>query len=228
MAIHGECSKSIISQVIQSKTAKACMTLVTSFAILALLFGFLFPVYRGLVHLCWLTILCSTFIPIAPHEPVILAYGALYPAWPVAICAGIAISATEFVNYHALTPILNLEKIKAFREKRSYQRAEHHFSRLPFLSLLFACFTPLPFIPFRVLAVTTGYSTRKFVLSVFMGRTPRFYLLALIGKTLNFPNWVYAVILIIAFSAILVRKLVKCKKESNEERRRGTNGSYLS
>ncbi len=212
MAFHGECSKSIISQVIQSKTAKACMTLVMSFAILALLFGFLFPVYRGLIHLYWLTILCSTFIPIAPHEPVILAYGALYPVWLVAIYAGIAISATEFVNYHVLTPILNLEKIRAFREKRFYQRAEHHFSRLPFLSLLFACFTPVPFIPFRVLAVTTGYSSRKFTLSVFMGRTPRFYLLALIGKTLNFPTWVYAVILIIVFSIVLTGKLAERRK----------------
>jgi len=207
MTLCDKYSSRAVPQVIRSKQVKICAVLIISFGIIAVLVSFLLPMYRGLACLSGLTILCNTIIPIAPHEPVILLYGKLYPPWIVAICAGIAISVIEFVNYQILMFMINLRKIRRFREKQSYQRAEHYFSKFPFLSLLFACLTPVPFIPFRVLAVTTGYPARKYVLSVFIGRTPRFYLLAWIGIALNLPFWVYVIVLVIAFIAILTKKL---------------------
>jgi len=227
MTLCDEFSKTTISQAMQSKRVKFCVTLAVSFGIASLLVSFLLPIYRGLIYLFWLTVLCNTLIPIAPHEPVILLYGKLYSPCLVAICAGIAILVIELINYHVLVPLLDLKRIRAFREKPLYQSAEHYFSKLPFSSLLFACFAPIPFIPFRVLAVTTRYSVRKFALSVFLGRTPRFYLLALTGKALNIPAWVYVTILIIAFSIVLTKKLAERRKGGDKERRGAQDGICL-
>ena len=188
-------------------SSSAYAALIIPFVAIAFLVSFLLPIYRGLVYLSGLTMLTNTLIPIAPHEPVLLLYGKMYSPWLVAICAGVGISVIELINYYILGFILDSRKIRGFREKQSYQRAEHYFSKFAFPSLLFACLTPVPFIPFRVLAVTTGYSVKKYVLSVFIGRVPRFYLLAWMGKVLNLPLWVYVIVIVIAFSIILAKKL---------------------
>lgn len=209
--------KSVIWQTTRNKKVKMYAILAVFFGIVALLVSFALPAYRGLVYLFGLTILCNTFIPIAPHEPVILLYGKLYSPWLVAICAAVAISVIELVNYRILTPILSLRKIGAFRERPFYRQAECYFNVLPSLSLIFACFTPVPFIPFRVLAVTTRYSIRKFILCVFLGRAPRFYLLALMGKVIDLPIWIYIVGLVLAFIIAMVKGLTERKKRSNKE-----------
>lgn len=218
MTLCDEYSRTMIFHAIHSRRIKACVILVISFGITALLVSFLFPMYRGLVYLSWLMILCNTFVPIAPHEPVILLYGKLYSPYLVAICAAMATSVIELANHRVLASILNLRKISGFREKQFYQRAEHYFSKLPFPSLLFACFAPVPFIPFRVLAVTTKYSFKKFALSVFLGRMSRFYLLALMGKALNMPAWGYITLFAITFSVVLMKKLAGRTKGGKKEK----------
>lgn len=220
MTLCDEYSRSAMFPAIQNRRAAVCVVLAISSVITGLLIGLLLPMYRGLVHLFWLTILCNTFIPIAPHEPVILLYGTLYPPWVVAVCAGTATSIIELVNYCILAPLLNLRRIGTFREKRFYQRAEHYFSKFPFSSLLFSGFAPVPFVPFRMLAVTTKYSVKKFVLAVFLGRVPRFYLLALMGKALDVPTWVHGIILVLAFSIVLTRKLAEYRRKVVIRRRR--------
>ncbi|MFC1716165.1 VTT domain-containing protein [Candidatus Poribacteria bacterium] len=217
MTVYSEDFRRVIFQAIRSRTVKAYVILTAFLGIAALLVGLFIPVCRGLVPLFWLTVLSNTFIPVAPQEPVILLYGAVYSPWLVALCAGIAISMIELANYQILTPILDWKRIGAFKEKPFYRRSERYFSAFPFLSLLFACFTPVPFIPFRILAVTTRYSIKKFVLSVFLGRVPRFYLLALIGGTLNLPNWTYVIILVLAFSIAMTKGLAKRKRGSDKE-----------
>ena len=199
----------------------AYVALIMLFAVIAFLVSFLLPVYRGLIYLFGLTMLTTTFIPIVPHEPVILLYGNRYSPWLVAICAGVAVSMIELVNYHALSFILDSKKIKGVRENQSYQRSEHYFSKLAFPSLLFACLAPVPFIPFRVLTVTTGYSARKYVLSVFMGRLPRFYLLAWIGRALNLPFWVYVAIFTTIFGIFLTKKLAGRRRKKGCHKDRG-------
>ena len=100
-----------------------------------------------------------------------------------------------------------MKKAKSFREKRYFQRAEHYFNKLPFTSLVVSCITPIPFFPFRILAVTTGYSIKRYVFSIFVGRIPRYYVLALTGKWLNLPTWVYIAVIIAFLAILLIKKL---------------------
>jgi len=208
--------KEFMLQAIKSKRVKTCLILLVSFGIMTLLVSFFLPIYQGLTHLFWLSIISNTVIPLTPNEPIVLLYGQLYSSLLVAIISTIAVSLIEFINYQILVPVLEINKIKIFREKRSFQRAEYYFNKLPFTSLVVSCLTPIPFFPFRILAVTTGYSIIKYVSSVFVGRFPRYYILAFTGKMLNLPTWVYITIIII----VLVIALAKNLKNYLNRRRR--------
>ena len=199
--------KGVMIQAIQSKRVRTCLILLASFGIITLLFSYLLPAYRGLAHLFWLSIISNTVIPLTPHEPILLLYGQLYSPLLVAICATIAVSLIEYINYQILVPTLDLKRAKSFREKRYFQRAEHYFNKLPFISLIVSCITPVPFFPFRILAVTTGYSIKRYVFSIFVGRIPRYYVLALTGKMLNLPTWVYIAVIIAFLAILLIKKL---------------------
>ena len=199
--------KGVMIQAIQSKRVRTCLILLASFGIITFLFSYLLPAYRGFIYLFWLSIISNTVIPLTPHEPILLLYGQLYSPLLVAICATIAVSLIEYINYQILVPILDLKKAKSFREKRYFQRAEHYFNKIPFTSLIVSCITPIPFFPFRILAVTTGYSIKRYVFSIFVGRIPRYYVLALTGKMLNLPTWVYIAVIIAFLATLLIKKL---------------------
>jgi membrane protein YqaA with SNARE-associated domain len=199
--------KEFIFQAIKNNQVKTCLVLLASSGIITLLVSFFLPIYQGLVNLFWLSIISNTVVPLTPNEPIVLLYGQLYAPLLVAIISTIAVSLVEFVNYQILVPVLEIDKIKIFREKRSFQRAEYYFNKLPFMSLVVSCLTPIPFFPFRIVAVTTRYSTIKYVLSVFIGRLPRYYILAFTGKMLNLPTWVYITVIIIVLIIALVKNL---------------------
>jgi uncharacterized membrane protein YdjX (TVP38/TMEM64 family) len=68
----------------------------------------------------------------------------------------------------------------------------------------------MPFIPFyifRVLSPTAGYSLRKYMLAVFVGRLPRYYVFALMGATLNLPNLTIVLVLILGVCWLLYRRV---------------------
>jgi membrane protein YqaA with SNARE-associated domain len=207
MSVYINPYKNFVLQAIKNKRVKTCLILLVSFVIITLLVSFFLPIYQGLTHLFWLSIISNTLIPLTPHEPILLLYGKLYSSLLVAIVATIAVSLIEFINYQILVPVLEINKIKIFREKRSFQRAEYYFNRIPFMSLVISCLTPIPFFPFRILAVTIGYSIKKFVFSVIVGRFPRYYVIAFTGKILNLPTWVYITVIITVLVIVLAKNL---------------------
>jgi membrane protein YqaA with SNARE-associated domain len=207
MSIYITQYKKFVLQAIKKKQVKTCLSLLFSFGIITSLVSIFLPRYQGLTHLFWLSIISNTVIPFTPHEPILLLYGKLYLSLSVAIVATIAVSLIEFINYQILVPVLEINKIKIFREKRSFQRAEYYFNKIPFMSLVVSCLTPVPFFPFRILAVTTGYSIKKFVFSVIVGRFPRYYIIAFTGKILNLPTWVYIAVIITVLVIVLVKNL---------------------
>jgi uncharacterized membrane protein YdjX (TVP38/TMEM64 family) len=71
---------------------------------------------------------------------------------------------------------------------------------VPFLALWTAAFTPIIFYPFRFLVVLGKYPAWKFVLAVALGRGPRFFLLALLGKMVKVPN---SVLILFTLSLVL-------------------------
>lgn len=177
------------------------------FALTELIVAVLFPTYHSLVWFCFYTAISNFCIPWLPHEPAVLLYGNLYNPWLVAVVGGLATCWIEFFNYKLLGLITHIQQVKAFTERQTYQKAEGYFKKFSFFTLVFTGLTPVPFAPFRVFVVTSSYPLTKYLLAVFVGRTPRYYILAVTGAVIHLPLWAYGLIFVIFLIAVLWNKL---------------------
>ena len=134
------------------------------------------------------TISANSFIPF-PHEPAVIYYGTIFPPLTVAVVCGLATCISAWIDIMVLGTFFTHEKIMEFKEKsRVYKIAEHFFNKTPFWTMVFAGFTPVPFYPFRVIGILSGYVRWKYVLSTFIGRIPRYYILAWLGNRYFFQT----------------------------------------
>jgi len=168
-----------------------------SFAFAELIVVLFFPQYQTLVWYCFYTAISNFCIPWLPHEPIVLLYGTLFNPLLVALLGGISTCWVEFFNYKILGLITNIRQVQAIIQKHWYLKAEGWFKKAPFLSLVISGFTPIPYAPFRVFAVTSKYPLTKYLLAVFVGRTPRYYILAWAGDVIKLSWWGYGIIFLV-------------------------------
>lgn len=148
------------------------------------------------------------FVGLVPHEPVLLYYGNLHPAWVVAVVAGVSTVLAEWMNYSFLSFFTDVGLFEKMRKKTSVARIIELFGRAPFWAIVIAGLTPIPFFPVRFLVVLHDYPLWRYLAAVFVSRTPRFFLIAALGRVIHFPTWslvaLFAV-MILALYAPLVR-----------------------
>lgn len=157
-------------------------------------------------------------IPIIPHEPVLLYFGKFYAPLTVALVDIAGTLLTEALNYSVFKYIIDTNFFQKLRHRKTVTKVVELFNRAPFLALLVAGFTPLPFYPFRFLVVMAHYPIWKYLLAVFLSRTPRFYVLALIGAAIKIPDYLIIAIFIILIASAnfpLLRKFFK-KRQRNK------------
>jgi membrane protein YqaA with SNARE-associated domain len=157
-------------------------------------------------------------IPIIPHEPVLLYFGKFYPPLTVALVDIAGTLLTEALNYSVFKYIIDAKFFQKMRHTKSATKVVGLFNRAPFVALFVAGFTPVPFYPFRFLVVMAHYPIWKYLLAVFLSRTPRFYVLALLGRAINIPDYLIIVIFIILIASVnipLLRKFFK-KRQRNK------------
>jgi membrane protein YqaA with SNARE-associated domain len=75
---------------------------------------------------------------------------------------------------------------------------------MPFVSLIIAAISPVPFYPFRVIAPASEYSLTKYLLALIVGRTPRFYILAYFGYSIPLPNEIIIVFFILLLAVSML------------------------
>jgi membrane protein YqaA with SNARE-associated domain len=170
---------------------------------------FLLKTRHALLALFLYTISANSFIPF-PHEPAVLYYGALYPPLTVAIICGLATCISALLDYSVLgTAFSHRRAVEFKRDSKLYKAAIHYFNLTPFWTMVFAGFTPVPFYPFRVMGIASGYTRWKYVLSTFVGRTPRYYLLAWLGNAYTIPGELLILMFVVMFLPPVVRLLQK-------------------
>ena len=144
----------------------------------------LVPAYRNLAYLFLFTIVANSVIPM-PYEPIMILMGRLYPPLLAATVAAIGNVIACFIDYRAINYAFESKRLRKTRESEFYRTAVHYFLKLPFITILVAAFAPfIPFYIFRVLSPTSGYPMVKYMLAVFLGRQPRYYLFAYMGSVL--------------------------------------------
>lgn len=157
-------------------------------------------------------------IAIVPHEPVFLYFSKFYSPLSVTFVAIIGTSLAEVLNYSVFKYVGELKPVQNVHTSKMVNKLIILFNKAPFAALLVAGFTPVPFYPFRFLVVLARYPLLKYILAIFLSRTPRFYLLALFGYTIKIPDYLLPVIFIILtipFSYPMIKNFMKKKRNKN-------------
>ena len=152
-----------------------------------------------------------------PHEPVILYFGKFFPPLKVALVAGAGTLLAEAFNYSIFHYISLLSRFQKMRHTKFVQKIVDLFNRAPFPALLVAGFTPVPFYPFRFLVVLAHYPLVKYLFAILLARTPRFFLIALIGYAFKIPDY----LLLALFVGLILAALVPYATNLLKKKRKG-------
>lgn len=153
-----------------------------------------------------------------PHEPVILYFGKFYPPLKVALVAGAGTLLAEALNYSIFHYISFTTRIQKVRHTKFVIKIVDLFNRAPFPALLVAAFTPVPFYPFRFLVVLAHYPLPKYLLAIVLSRTPRFFLIALIGYAFKIPDYLLLALFVGLILAALVPYAINFLKKKRREK----------
>ena len=154
-------------------------------------------------------------IAVVPYDPAILYFGKFHPAFSVTLVAIIGTLLTEAINYYVLKFIRDISSLNKIMHSKFVRKIIGLFNKSPFLALVIAAFTPIPFYPFRFLVVFARYPMVKYLLAVFVGRTPRLFLIAFFGNILNIPDRLF-LILFIGLTIILYFPFVRYFKKKKQ------------
>ena len=160
-----------------------------------------FPNWWLLAIYFWYSIASASFIRL-PQEPAVIYAGSIYQPWIVALVGGVASIGGCTLDYFVVKKAFQLRRIGGIQRSTLYKFAVRCFSWKPWPAIVLFSFGPfLPYDAIRVLAPSTGYALIRFLTANFVGRTARYYLLALGGAWISLPP-VY--LLILAAPAILM------------------------
>jgi membrane protein YqaA with SNARE-associated domain len=155
-------------------------------------------------------------IAIVPHEPVFLYFSKFYAPIIVTLVSVSSTVLTEVVNYSTFKFIVDLKSFQRIRYSGFIKKLTENFNKAPFLALWVAGFTPIPFYPLRFLVVLAHYPLYKYIIAVFLSRSPRFYLLAWLGHVFKIPDYLlailFALLILVAVAPVIKRLVFKNKK----------------
>ena len=159
----------------------------------------------------------TTFLPL-PTPQWVMVYGERFNPVLIAFVGGIGTSIACLPDYPLVSYALRVKKIARVKTTRTYERSVRLFNKAPFVSLLIAAFAPIPWEPFRLLAAASRYNRFRYILSVFLGRTPRYFLLAKLQRDyLKIPTeFLLGSILLVLL--ILVVKRCSRKPEASDSK----------
>jgi membrane protein YqaA with SNARE-associated domain len=178
-------------------------------------------------HNLWVLFLYSFpsefIIATVPHEPVLIYFAKFHAPVIIALVAISGTVLTEALNYNAFKFIADLKLLRKMLANRAVGKTVALFNKHPFAALWIAGFTPIPFYPFRFLVVIAHYPLVKYLTAVILSRTPRFFLLALLGRALNLSDLSMVLFTVILIACINVPFLIRTLKNKWKKRRSGAD-----
>lgn len=126
----------------------------------------------------------TTFTPL-PTPPVIMHAATRAPILLVALIGALGTTVAYLIEYAVLGRLLANDRLGRVRRSRVVEWLTSVFDRLPFIALTVAAFLPLPVDGVRLLAIARGYDRTRFAGAAFIGRLPRYILLATAGYGLK-------------------------------------------
>jgi membrane protein YqaA with SNARE-associated domain len=136
------------------------------------------------LYLC----LCCQFIPL-PTIPAIALTAKVFHPIIVSIVGAVGTAIANLNDYAILGWLFRNKKVKKVRDIHSYRRLLYYFDKKPFLTLTVGAFLPIPIDVIRLMAISRAYATWKYMLAAFVGRVPRYLIIAYLGKELS-PKYI--------------------------------------
>lgn len=156
------------------------------------------PQMAGLFLLALYCIPTNSVLPL-PHEPGVLYFAAYYDPIAIAIAATVGSIIVSFADYAMVEAALRHPRLNAASTTGLFGWAMRWMKRAPFAIVVLFSLTPLPISVIRVLAPASKYPLPRYIVAQIVGRLPRFYALAYLGRTVKFPAWA-----LVAMFALLV------------------------
>jgi membrane protein YqaA with SNARE-associated domain len=138
----------------------------------SILFGYFF-------YMC----LACQFIPLPTLPPIAFA-AKLFSPMLIAAVGALGTSIANLNDYVILGWLFRHHRVKKVRDMSTYRKLLGFFDRFAFATLSVAAFLPIPVDVVRLLAISRAYNYWKYVAAAFVGRFPRYLLIAYLGKEL--------------------------------------------
>lgn len=176
----------------------------------------LFPDYYELIVFGLYSIPSHMLISPFPHEPALLYTAKYYSPTAISIAGTIGCCLAGIFDYWLLIPLLNHDVVRPkFEDKPLFRKSLAFFKKSPFWLLVIAAYTPIPFYPFKFLSIAGKYPIWKYEAALIVGRTPRYFTLALLGYALQPPTWtLIALFMVLILLPVANRLYARWKKKS--------------
>lgn len=163
-----------------------------------------------IVLLVYMSLAC-TFLPL-PTAWIVLWAARTVDPWAVALVATAGTCIANLHDYYIVNALCRHGRIRRARQSQVHDDAARWFGRAPFLTLAAASFAPIAVDVVRLLAISTDYPRRRYVLATFVGRFPRYLLLAALAWQLQLSNRAIAIVLAATVAVGLVKGAQKLRE----------------
>lgn len=147
------------------------------------------PSLSGLFLLAVYCIPTNSVLPL-PHEPGVLYFAAFYDPLAIAVAATVGSIVVSFADYAMVEAAMRHPRLNAALTTGLFGWAVRWMKRAPFAIIVLFSLTPLPISVIRVIAPASKYPLGRYIAAQVIGRIPRFYALAWLGRAVNLPAWV--------------------------------------
>lgn len=151
-------------------------------------------------YFLYMSVACQ-FFPI-PTLPPIAFTAKAYPPVLVAFVGALGTVIAYVIDYAILGWLFRHHRVKKVRDIHLYRKLLKYFDKYAFLTVTAAALLPIPVDVVRLLAISRAYNYWKYLLAAFVGRFPRYLILAYVGKELS-AKWILIIFVVTSLPAII-------------------------
>jgi membrane protein YqaA with SNARE-associated domain len=150
-------------------------------------------------YFLYMSVACQ-FFPI-PTLPSIAFTAKAYPPVLVAFVGALGTVIAYVIDYGILGWLFRNHRVRKVRDIHLYRKLLKFFDKYAFLTISAAAFLPIPVDVVRLLAISRAYNYWKYLAAAFVGRFPRYLILAYVAKELS-VKWILIIFVVSSLPAI--------------------------
>lgn len=181
-------------------------SLLIASAVLGLLaLAALWPAARRPIEFLLYSIPANSILPL-PHEPGVLYFSLFAGPLPLAFAGAVGAGLAALLDRAFVGWAFTTRGGQKLSRAPSWQRLTRLLLRAPTATVIAVSFTGFPPIQaVRLLVLSArGMTARRYALATALGRFPRFYLIALVGRALAPPAWIVGAVTLVFLAWPLV------------------------